>query len=474
MTTTPAVTLFARRWQMLPIVLFGAFLGMFDRFVVIVATPAIQRDLSAGRIAVELIVAGYGFCYASGLVTGGRLGDLFGFRRMFILGMAGFAGTSALCGVAQTSGQLVAARLAQGVTAAVMIPQVLALITATFPQPERHRAMSWFGVTIGVSSVAGQVLGGLMVQADVFGLGWRMIFLVNVPLAATAAVAARWLLPDRIPCRRQGLDPIGTLGVPACLALALVPLVFGRTYDWPAWVWQCAAASVVGLAVLLWWEAGLARRGGSPVVDLTLFRNVAFRAGLAINIAFMVFFGGLLLAVSVVLQDGMALSPLETGLAFLPLGVSLAVTSIVARRLASRWGPALIASGGTVTALGLLSLLAEIQVGPSAFTPTMLALPMTLIGLGQGLAYPVVIGVTLAGIPQHQAGAASGVLTTAQQFAGAIGVAMLDVLFFHGTAMTGPVGHLAALTPVVVFDLVLVGSVIGLTRLLPRVRLPVL
>ena len=473
MTTTtvaaPAVGAYPRRWSMLPIILFGAFLGMFDRFVVIVAAPAIQLDLSAGQTAVELIVAGYGFSYASGLITGGRLGDLFGFRRMFVLGMASFTAASLLCGLAQSPGQLVVARLVQGLTAAAMVPQVLALITATFPADERPRAMSWFGVTIGISSVAGQVLGGLLVEADLLGWGWRSVFLVNVPLGVVAVVAALRLLPARMSTRRPGLDPLGAVGISAGLALTLVPLIFGRTHGWNWWIWLCLPAAVIGLALSLRWEAHLARRGGSPLLDLTLFRNRVFLAGLASNIAFMAFFGGLLLAVSVVLQSGLGRSPLRAGLAFLPLGVTLAVTSVLARRLVSRYGPTLITLGSLVTMTGLVSMLVLVRAGSATFSPSTLVLPMALIGLGQGMAYPLLVGVTLTGIPPQRAGAASGVLTTAQQFAGAAGVAVLEVLFFHAVgARPGADDHVAALTPVLLFDLILVGSVVWLSRLLPR------
>jgi MFS family permease len=219
---------------MLPVVLMAMFMAGFDIWVVNVAAPSLQRDLHVSDAALQLIVGGYAFMYASGMVTGGRLGDLLGYRRMFMIGVASFATASLLCGLAQSPAELVTARLLQGLTGAAMVPQVLALITAIFPVSERSRALSWFGVTIGLSFVSGQILGGLLLQANVLGLTWRPIFLVNVPVGALALIAAVLVVPRAGGQRRPRLDPVGALGVSAALALALVPLTLGHDEGWPA------------------------------------------------------------------------------------------------------------------------------------------------------------------------------------------------------------------------------------------------
>src|SRR5579871_870319 len=207
-----------RRWLALPIILSATFMYGFDFNATNVALPTLQHELHAGAAALELVTGGYAFSYAAGLVTGGRLGDLLGYRRMFATGMAAFTIASLLCGLAQNPAELIGARLAQGLAAAVMVPQVLAMITAVFPAPERPRALAWFGVTAGVSGLCGQVVGGLLLSANVLGLGWRAIFLLNIPVGAFVLVLAARLLPAVTTPRRARLDPIGTVGVSAGLA----------------------------------------------------------------------------------------------------------------------------------------------------------------------------------------------------------------------------------------------------------------
>src|ERR1700760_1992764 len=253
-----------RRWLMLPVVLLAMFMAGFDLWVVNVAAPSLQRDLHVSDAALELIVGGYAFMYATGMVTGGRLGDLLGYRRMFMIGVASFAIASLLCGLAQSAGELVVFRLLQGLTGAAMVPQILALITATFPVHERSRALSWFGVTIGLAFVSGQILGGLLLQANVLGLGWRAIFLVNVPVGAAALIAAALVVPHARGHRRPRLDPPGAAGVSASVALALVPLTLGHDEGWPVWTWVCLAACVPVFAFTLAWERRLHPPRGPP------------------------------------------------------------------------------------------------------------------------------------------------------------------------------------------------------------------
>jgi EmrB/QacA subfamily drug resistance transporter len=452
---------------MLPVVLSATFMALFDFFVVNIAAPSLQSDLHTGEASLELIVGGYAFTYAACLVSGGRLGDLFGYRRLFLIGMTTFTIASALCGLAATPGQLIAARLLQGVTAAAMVPQVLALITAVFPPEERPRALSWFGVTIGAGSVAGQVLGGLLLDADLFGLGWRAIFLVNVPVGVLALAFAARLLPPLRGQSRPRLDPVGAAGLATALALALVPLVFGRSAGWPVWTWVSLALSVPALIAVVSYERALANRGGHPLLDLELFRNRVFAAGLGINLVFMAFFGSFMFGLTLLLQAGLRLEPLEAGLTFGPLGLVFAVTSVAAQRLVARFGPRIITLGTAVSALGLLGQLTVLELSGPAVSVRLLMAPMLLVGLGNGLTLPALVGAVLSRIEARHAGGAAGILTTVQQFAGAIGVAVLGSAFFSALGEHPSRGDYAsALGIVTAADVALVVLGMALTWLL--------
>ena len=416
---------------MLPVVLAAMFMAQFDLYVVNVAIPSLQHDLHAGTASLQLIVAGYGFTYASGLITGGRLGDLFSHRRMFLAGVMFFGLASVLCGIAQSSGELVAARLLQGLAGAAMVPQVLALITAVFPPVERAKALAWFGVTIGVGAVAGQVLGGVLLEANLLGLGWRAIFLVNVPIGLVATVFALRLIPKREKVTaRPKLDPLGAVGVAASLALALVPLVLGRVEGWPLWAWICLAAAVPVMVLALLWERGLARRGGQPMLDPSLFRNKIFVRGLLVNVTIFAAFFSLVFVLTLVLQSGLKLSPLQSGLSFTPLGLAFAGASIAAQRMVTRHGARMIVTGTAIVAVGIVALLVVVRLSGNSASAPLLIGPMAVIGLGNGTAVPALIGSVLAGAHPKNAGAAAGVLTTSQQFASAAGVAALGSVFF--------------------------------------------
>lgn len=460
-----------RRWLMLPVILSAMFIAMFDFFVVNVAAPSLEHDLNAGQAELELVVAGYAFTYAGGMVTGGRLGDLIGYRRMFMIGMAAFTAASLLCGLAQTPGQLIAARLLQGLAGAAMVPQVLALITATFPAAERPRAISWFGVTIGLGSVAGQVLGGVLLQANLFGLGWRAIFLVNLPVGIVALGLAARLLPHTRSERRPRLDPVGVLGVSGSLGLALVPLALGREAGWPLWTWLSMAAAVPVMIATLRWERRLARGGGEPLLDLELFRNRSFSAGLAISVTFMGSFGSFMFILTLLLQSGLGLSALDAGLAFGPLGLLFALTSMLGRRLVQRYGLRVLFIGAAISTTGMLLLGAALAGLGGDVTLGWLLVPMAMVGLGNGLVMPPLVGIVLSGIQPHQAGSASGVLTTTQQFASASGVAILGTVFF-GLLGDRPVraDFATAAEAVTVADAALMAAAIGLLWLLPRAR----
>lgn len=423
--------------MLLPVILAAMFLYGFDLNVVNVALPTLAAQLHAGPAALQLIVGGYTFTYAAGLVTGGRLGDLYGHRRMFLAGMAAFAVASALCGLARDPGQLVAARLVQGLTAAAMVPQVLAMITTAFPAADRPRALAGYGVVAAVSGICGQVLGGLLLSANLFGLGWRTIFLVNVPVAALVLAVAPRVLPRPAPGPRVRLDLLGALALAATLGLALVPLVLGRDAGWPWWMWAMLAAAVPVAAGAVWWE----RRVAAPMLDLSLFANRRYRLGVAVAAAFMGTFTGVVFVATLLFQRGLGLSAVGSGLAFAPMAVVGVLVPPIGRRLVTRYGPApVVLVGCAVNAVAFVALGLALYLGGGAVGVGWLAAPLAVLGLGNTLLLPALLGATLGTVRAGQAGIAAGVLTTAQQFAGAAGLAVLGTAFFavlaagHGTA----------------------------------------
>ncbi|HWG22804.1 MFS transporter [Actinospica sp.] len=467
----PAFVAYPARWRALPVILTAMFMAMFDYFVVNVAASSLQHDLHAGESALELIVGGYGFAYASGLITGGRLGDLHGHRRLFVIGMSLFAIASLLCGLAPNGWALVAFRILQGGTAALMVPQVLALINTMFPPHERARAMSAFGATIGIGAVAGQVLGGVLLDANLFGWGWRTIFFINVPIGiAAVALGARWL-PKHEPTHRPKLDPIGAIGISLALALVLVPITLGRSQGWPLWTFVAMVAAVPVLLATLRYEHRLHARDGQPILDTNMVRERVFAAGMVISAGYLAFFAGFMLCLTLLLQDGLGLSPLRAGLAFAPLGVAFALSSfLLARRVAERIGNRVIVLGASLSLLGLALTIGVLLWQGSAVTALELIPGGVVIGLGNGLAIPSMLGAVLSsGIEPHKAGMAAGVLTTAQQFGNAVGATVLGTIFFSVLGSGIRVGSfVSAMEIASVVGLGIVILVLGSAFLLPK------
>jgi MFS family permease len=377
------------------------------------------------------VVGGYAFAYASGLVTGGRLGDRFGYRRLFLAGMVGFTLASGLCGLAATPGELVGARIVQGLAAAVMVPQVLALITVTFDPQQRPGALAWFGVVGAVGSVAGQVLGGLIIDADLAGLGWRAVFLVNLPVGVVVLTIARGVLPHRHGNPRVTLDPVSVLGISGALALALIPLTLGHGESWPLWTWVSLGASLPTLLAAIGYERRLTRRGRAPLVDLSLFRSRGFSAGLGIATAFMAFFTSSLFVMSLLLQLGLGLSALHAGLSFGPFCLTAVAAALVGRKLIARLGArTVIRIGCAISATGTIIMAGALAAAAGQVAAGWLIAGLGVIGAGNSMILTAYLGATLATVRPDQAGAASGTLNTIQQFAGATGLAVIGAVFY--------------------------------------------
>jgi MFS family permease len=410
-------------------VLLAAALPLIDFFIVNVALPTIGSDLAASESVLELVVAGYGVSYAVLLVLGGRLGDLFGRRRLFLVGMAAFGLTSLACGLAPGAWSLVAARIAQGASAAAMLPQVLATIQATTTGPRRAKAMGLYGATAGLSMVAGQILGGVLVAADIAGTGWRSVFLVNVPVVLAGLVLAARAVPETRSTRPEPVDVLGTVLLAASLLTLLVPLTEGRAAGWPLWTWLSLVAFPFAAAAFYVVERRADREGRTPLVPPSLFALTSLRRGLLLVLPFSIGFSGFMFVIAVALQQGAGLGPVAAGLALAPLAVVFFVFSLLGPRLVARYGTRVVTAGAALQGLGLaLMALAAWRFWPHLGFVELLP-GAAVAGAGQALQLPVVYRVILSEVPPARAGVGSGVMITTQQSALALGVATLGTLF---------------------------------------------
>jgi EmrB/QacA subfamily drug resistance transporter len=418
-----------RKWAALPVVLAGTFMVVLDFFIVNVAMPTMQRDLNAGASAIQWVVAGYGLAFAAGLITGGRLGDQLGRRRMFTIGLALFVLTSAACGVAPSAGLLVAARVAQGAASALMMPQVLAILGVAYTGADRMKALMAYTLTLGIAAVGGQLVGGALIELDPAGLDWRACFLVNVPVGLLALALVRRTVPES-KAGGTRLDLIGADLVSVGLVAILLPLIEGRDHGWPLWTWASFAGAGAVLVAFGLYQRRVARRGGSPLVPPELFAERAFTAGMATIVLFFVTVASFFLVLALELQEGRGLDPLESGLVFGFEGIGFFVATLLAPKLVARMGRQALALGALVRAAALVALYVAVHHVGAHGSVLWLAGPMLLDGAGLGLVMGPIIAIVLAGVAPHQAGAASGVLATAQQVGNALGVAVIGVVFF--------------------------------------------
>src|SRR3984957_5180076 len=426
----PGGTADPRRWLTLVILLLAAFMNLLDVSIVNIAIPSIQRNLHASYADVQWALAAYTLAYAVVLITGGRLGDAYGRRRLFLIGVAGFTVMSALCGAAQSPGMLIASRAVQGAMGAIMIPQVLSVIQVIFPPAQRIKALAAFGVTAGLGTVSGPLLGGLLTQHDLLGLDWRPIFLINVPVGIIAIAAAAALVPESRAPRRPRLDPGGVLLASAALLLLLYPLVQGRQLGWPAWTFAAMAASVPVLALFAWYERAKDRRDGSPLVQLGLFRQRAFSVGIAIAVVFFLGVTSFALILTLFLQVGLGFTPLPAALAFLPFSGGVLIASAAAARLGARFGRGVTMTGALVMAAGMAGLIATVARYGGAVTTAELVPGLLVAGLGMGTVLAPLTDILLAGVDRQHAGSASGLVNTGIQLGASIGVALIGVIFF--------------------------------------------
>jgi len=413
----------------LAIVLIGQAMAVLDTNIVNVAIPAMHATLGASGAGLQLVVAGYTIAYAVLLVTGARLGDILGHRRVFLAGVALFTLASLGCGLAPTTGALVALRFIQGVGAATMIPQILSLIQRTYTAPgPRARAMSLYATVISGGAVLGQVLGGLLVSADLFGSSWRPVFLVNVPVGLAVLAFGRQLPAGRFDGIRTLDLPGLTVLTPAVLALVL-PLVLGQPLGWPLWGWILLAASVVLFALLSKVEHVVGERGGQPILPRSLLTLPGMIVGLGGLFASMAVFGGWLFSLALELQEGLGESPLRAGLTFVPCGVAFAIVSLNWRRLPARYHERLPMIGFVVTGLGLVWSGLLMHSGGAGGDWLYVALAVS--GGGMAGAFGALMGRVLSRVPVAIAADASGVIVTVNQLGIVVGIATFGSLYLN-------------------------------------------
>jgi EmrB/QacA subfamily drug resistance transporter len=419
----------SRRWWVLAIVVAAQFMFGVDAFVVNVAIPTIAAELHASPAQIESVISLYLIAYATLIVTGGRLGDIYGTKPVFLLGVIGFTATSLWCGLARSGPELIAARLAQGATAALMVPQVLATLHLLFSDSARSRAFGIYGITLGLAGAAGFALGGILVTLDIAHLGWRTVFFVNVPFGLAIIAASLRLMPQ-VP-HRPGtrLDIPGAIVLFIGLSCLIGPLLFGHDVAWAPWVFLIMAAGIAIVAAFVKLERRVARRGGMPLIDLSLLADKSFMRGL--GAAFFFFFANLsfYFVMTVFMQRTLHLPPLHGGLVFVPLALTFVVASRHAGARAKHRGTLVLTEGCVIqiAALAALAVLVFVAQTPSALS---LALVLAIFGYGQGLVMAPLSSVVLATVKPASAGAGSGMYGTSAQIANAAGVAAIGAVFF--------------------------------------------
>jgi EmrB/QacA subfamily drug resistance transporter len=415
------------RWLAFIVLLAGGLLPSVDFFIVNVSLPSIHTAIGATPAEVQLVVSGYAAAYAVFLITGGRLGDLYGRRRLFLIGMAGFVAANTLCGLAATPSELVTGRVLQGIAAAMLAPQVLGSIRALFPgDSELARALSVYGVMMGLAAALGQFSGGALVEWSPFALGWRTVFLAKLPIGIPVMLVAWFLVPETSASHRRGLDIGGAVLASLALACIVVPLSEGRDQGWPAWTFIMLASAVPLGGAFLRFEAWLTARGGSPLLDLALFAIPSFRRGVLVGTLFFVTTAFYVLF-SIYQQEGYGTAPLQTGLAILPYGIGLFVGPLATGPLPARIRPWLLTIGMGIQVSGYAAVAVVIMLGYDGWP---VVLTVLLAGFGQGIAYPRLFNTVLGNVSPHQAGVAAGVLTSALQIGGAVSIAAIGSLFF--------------------------------------------
>jgi EmrB/QacA subfamily drug resistance transporter len=433
-------------WLGFIVVLAASVMDLLDSTIAQTAAPAIRRDLGGSYAALEWISAAYTLAMAVTLMLGSRLGDVFGRRRVLLVGIAGFVGASTLCSLAPNPDMLIAGRALQGAVAAIMVPQGFGLIRELFGDEGQQKAFGVFGPVMGLAAVAGPLVGGGLVNLDLLGTGWRAIFLVNVPLGLAAIAAGRRFLPLSAPAT-PGLRldaPSVTLAMVGGFAL-VYPLIQGREHGWPAWSFALLAGGVLTLTAFGVLQARRKRQGLAPLVEPSILKRRTYVAGLAVVLGFIGAMGGMMIALNVMFQTGLGLSPLACAVATVAIPVTAIAGSITSSALLAKIGRTTMHIGIVVMAIGLIVVDLVMRSAGGGLTAWDLAGPLAITGFGMGMVFVPMFDVILAGVAPHEIGSASGLLESIQQLAMSLGIAAVGTVLFdrlgHGH---GPVAFVGA------------------------------
>src|SRR3954462_1221459 len=428
---TPPAAGDRRRWFALAIVMTAAFMDLVDVTIVNIAIPSIRRDAGASVSQIQWITAGYALAFAAGLITGGRLGDIHGRKRLFLIGIGGFTLASALCGFAANPEMLVASRILQGGMAAMMVPPVLSIVHATVPAHERGKVFGLFGAVVGLGAVSGPLLGALLTEWNLFGLEWRPIFLINLPVGIMGLVlGSRFITESKAP-RALKLDLVGVAVVVLGLLMLLYPLTRGEELGWPVWGDVSMAGAPLVFAALVAYEKRKGERDGSPLVELSLFKVKSFAAGIAVQTVFGIGLGIFFLVWTLYMQTGLGWSPLRAGLTGVPFSIAVSTAAgLSVQKLVPRFGRKVLQAGALLMAVGVLLYLWEAERYGMGISSWQMALPLVVMGAGMGLIVAPLTDAVLSDVPREHAGSASGLINTVQQMGNALGLGLVSVVFF--------------------------------------------
>jgi EmrB/QacA subfamily drug resistance transporter len=418
---------FRWRWVVLGIVLIAEVMDLLDSTIITIAAPTVRVDLGGSTATMQWWSAAYTMAFGVFLIVGGRLGDAFGRRRLFVIGIAGFTLMSVACALAPSPEWLIVTRALQGGFGALLIPQGLGVIKTMFPPAEMGGAFGAFGPVMGIAAICGPILAGWLVSANLLGTGWRMIFLINLPVGLIGLVGALALMPESSSSRRVRIDLVGVLLISAASLCIIYPLVQGREQGWPLWIFAVLALGIVLLGVF-----GLAERRahGTPLIEPSLLQNRAFTNGLALGVVFFTAFGGLGLVLSLYTQLGLHFSALHAGLTMAPLSLGAAIGAGSSFALIPRFGRRVLQAGLVVVVPAMVALALTVQHTGASTTTWDLAPSLAACGIGLGWVFGLMFNIILAGVREHEVGSASGTLTAVQQLGNSLGVAVLATLFF--------------------------------------------
>jgi len=431
------------RWVAFGAVITAAVMDLLDSTIAQVAAPTIRHELGGSYAVIEWVTAAYALAMAVGLLTGGRLGDIFGRRRVLLAGMAGFVLASAACAAAQSAGELIGARAAQGLLGAIMLPQVFGLIRDMFEAHEMGKAFGVYGPVMGLSAMLGPIAAGGLISANVLGTGWRMIFLVNVPVGLGALALGARTLPAGLAgsaggaggagaegARPRRLDLPGALLAGTAMFLLVFPLAQGHSLGWPAWLFAMMAASVLVLAGFGWYQARRQRAGRDPLVEPSVFRHRPFSAGIVFSIVFTGSLGGIVMIFNVFLQNGLGFTPWHSAVTTAPWAAGAFIGSAVGGIAMAKLGRRVLLAGLVVEAAGLAGIFLVMRVAGGGVSTVDLLAPMVIGGIGMGMVFVPLFDIVMAGVRPQEMGSASGVLQTVNSLGMSLGIAGIGAIFF--------------------------------------------